>query len=674
MRILLPLLVHRAIVPVIAAQVDPRVGQLARLLAAEDRRIYDPALFEAAMASPDPVVRRQATIGAGRIQDRRAGAALMALLASPDTAAHAAAMFAVGLLGDSSLAEGVIARLGDSRPLAGGAVAEAPATLAKLGGGSARTLFSRLLDGTSHQVIAQRRRLMLPGLLVEGWRFGRHAPVRAAVAHLADTSAAVRWRAAYLLGRTRAAVGVRGLVQQAGSPDPWVRQQVVRGLTRSAVDSSGLARDSARAVLVAALRDSDPGVRVNALGALATWGDSSQARLAVPLLRDRVPNVRLQAITTLAALRGGEARQLLESLADSPGQPLVIRREAQIGLATIDPPGAARRLIEWGGHPDASLRRLAVELVAAQRTSDVAPFLHLLEDADAGVAAAAMSAFAARSGAAEALIQVLARARLEVPDRDLAAAAWSAVARVARPEDAPLLVARLARELAQPGGGANGALLNALQRLYESGPEGRQEVEAALLAGATPPAPYLVRRRALSWPVLAARWGPVWPAEVQHDGAGYERLATEYLLTPATARPRVRMTIEGRGTIDLELLGDLAPLTVANFLELVDEGFFDGGEWHRVVPNFVIQDGAGGPGARRPRMPIRDEFNPVRYDDPVLGMALSGPDTGTSQWFINLSPQPHLDGGYTVFGRVVAGAGTLEQVLQGDRITRISRR
>jgi peptidyl-prolyl cis-trans isomerase B (cyclophilin B) len=165
----------------------------------------------------------------------------------------------------------------------------------------------------------------------------------------------------------------------------------------------------------------------------------------------------------------------------------------------------------------------------------------------------------------------------------------------------------------------------------------------------------------------------VWPAEVHHAGPDYRRLAADYLLTPATARPRVRITIEGRGMIDLELLGDQAPLTVANFLELVDEGFFDGGEWHRVVPNFVIQDGAGGPGARRPRIPIRDEFNPVRYDVAVLGMALSGPDTGTSQWFINLSPQPHLDGGYTVFGRVVAGGAPLEQVLQGDRITRISR-
>ena len=75
-----------------------------------------------------------------------------------------------------------------------------------------------------------------------------------------------------------------------------------------------------------------------------------------------------------------------------------------------------------------------------------------------------------------------------------------------------------------------------------------------------------------------------------------------------------------------------------------------------MVPNFVVQagdprgDGFGGPGGA-----IRDELNRQRYNAPMLGMALSGPDTGSSQWFINLSPQPHLDGTYTIFGRVTAG-------------------
>jgi peptidyl-prolyl cis-trans isomerase B (cyclophilin B) len=200
-----------------------------------------------------------------------------------------------------------------------------------------------------------------------------------------------------------------------------------------------------------------------------------------------------------------------------------------------------------------------------------------------------------------------------------------------------------------------------------------QAVETHFLRTTTPPADYLLRRSAQGWPALAARWGTVWPAETRYSMAEYRDLASRYLLHPETARPRVRITTEGRGVVEVELLGDAAPLTVHNFLELVDRGFFDGGEWHRVIPNFVVQDGAGGPAAGRAGGAIRDEINPVRYAGPVLGMALSGPDTGTSQWFINLSPQPHLDGGYTVFGRVVGGVVPLAMILQGDQLISIRR-
>jgi len=116
-------------------------------------------------------------------------------------------------------------------------------------------------------------------------------------------------------------------------------------------------------------------------------------------------------------------------------------------------------------------------------------------------------------------------------------------------------------------------------------------------------------------------------------------------------------------------------MTVANFLRLLDRRFFDGNRWHRVVPNFVVQDGDprgdgfGGPGGA-----IRDEINRARYGgEPMLGMALSGPDTGSSQWFITLSPQPHLDGTYTVFGLVVGDLGPLSRITQGDVIRTIRR-
>ena len=110
-----------------------------------------------------------------------------------------------------------------------------------------------------------------------------------------------------------------------------------------------------------------------------------------------------------------------------------------------------------------------------------------------------------------------------------------------------------------------------------------------------------------------------------------------------------------------------------SFATLAEEGYFDQLNWHRVVPDFVVQtgdprgDGMGGPGYTIP-----DEINPVSYDAGVVGMALSGPDTGGSQWFITLSPQPHLDGTYTVFGRVVRGQHILSRLREGDRIERLT--
>jgi len=113
------------------------------------------------------------------------------------------------------------------------------------------------------------------------------------------------------------------------------------------------------------------------------------------------------------------------------------------------------------------------------------------------------------------------------------------------------------------------------------------------------------------------------------------------------------VVITEKGSFTISLMPEEAPLTVDNFVKLVRSGYFNGLEIHRVVPNFVIQDGDprgdsnGGPGWQ-----IRCEINMLPYDRGAVGMALSGKDTGGSQWFVTHSPQPHLDGGYTVFGYV----------------------
>jgi cyclophilin family peptidyl-prolyl cis-trans isomerase len=126
------------------------------------------------------------------------------------------------------------------------------------------------------------------------------------------------------------------------------------------------------------------------------------------------------------------------------------------------------------------------------------------------------------------------------------------------------------------------------------------------------------------------------------------------------------------GKIEIHLDVVETPLTTANFIDLARRGFYDGLTFHRVVPGFVAQggdprgDGNGGPGYS-----IRCEDGERPYARGAVGMALSGKDTGGSQFFITYSPQPHLDGGYTLFGRVADGMDVVDKIRPGDVIERV---
>lgn len=128
-----------------------------------------------------------------------------------------------------------------------------------------------------------------------------------------------------------------------------------------------------------------------------------------------------------------------------------------------------------------------------------------------------------------------------------------------------------------------------------------------------------------------------------------------------------------KGTFTIVFNPEEAPLTVDNFIKLARSGYFNGLEVHRVVPNFVMQDGdPRGDGNGGPGWSIRCEINMLPYDRGAVGMALSGKDTGGSQWFVTLSPQPHLDGGYTVFGHVnETDMKIVDSIVRGDKILNV---
>jgi peptidyl-prolyl cis-trans isomerase B (cyclophilin B) len=135
-------------------------------------------------------------------------------------------------------------------------------------------------------------------------------------------------------------------------------------------------------------------------------------------------------------------------------------------------------------------------------------------------------------------------------------------------------------------------------------------------------------------------------------------------------------TIEtDRGTIKLKLHADKTPKTVANFEKLVEQGFYNGLKFHRVIENFMVQTGCPqGTGTGGPGYKFADEFHPeLKHDGPgVLSMANAGPNTNGSQFFITHVETSWLNGKHSVFGRVIEGQDVVNAIRQGDKMNKVT--
>jgi cyclophilin family peptidyl-prolyl cis-trans isomerase/HEAT repeat protein len=541
-------------------------------------------------------------------------------------------------------------------------------------------------------------------------RIGDHAATPLLI-HMVgrDPSAAVRADAAFalgLLGDTSALV-LEAL--RAAAPRDWstVRPEETT-LTVEVIGALGrLGTDEARGLVIEALRRAYPARdansrRIAAEGLLAVWRFPTGAGRALSATRfvdHPDPDLRWRAALALVRLGLPEGTSRLVGLLDDPDPR--VRALAARGLAApaADSAGVATAALQGlAGALDDSHPHVRINAVRALATfgdrADLQAIADRVRDEDANVAIAAVDALATLgSGAVAPLTALLANgasplgpraaalARLAALDPDAALpvveewaadealryAAARAVGALGWPRGRPLLE-RLAADPDPRVAVAATEAAAVLAGQDELDDATREEVRVLLrrLEDAAD-----ARRRAPALRALEAATPAV--AATREDLDFYRDIVRRYVVPAMASGRRPEATIRTpHGDIRLDLLAEEAPLTVHNFLTLANDGYYDDGVWHRVVPNFVLQDGApagdpsGGPG-----WSIRDEINRVRYDRGILGMALAGPDTGGSQWFITHSPQPHLDGGYTVFGRVTAGERAMDRVVQGDPVITI---
>ena len=633
----------------------------ARLLAMVDRRERDTLLVDTLLLVGESERRARAALAIGQVQMRARYGALRRLLVDSDTAVAANAAFALGLGKDAaSLVALGRAVAGAPDPVA----REAAWALGELGDVSRSVLSLALGEGSAQPLLsstaAQRSGLVRAELLLATVKL-RAIPVTLLTPWLADTSLQAVRAAAYTIARPRVAAGVRAMLPLARHRDEIVRQHVARTLARTNVADSLAAR--AREALVLLIADSSALVRANAVRSLASFGPSVLAEMQ-GALNDRDQNVRLAALEAIGAVFLRDPA--LWRRAWSNDTSFVVRRALLVGArgAGSDAYAAAESL--WTRASDWRQRAAVIESRLRDPKVDRLKLARTFAaDADGRVRSAALSSLdtiAITDEGARALL----RSALADRDPQVRSRAISALARTPTADDLSAVLDQYAAVLREKDDEVRGALLRYIARTWDRDSARVNSVLRSRLSSLAPPAAASERAIAQRVTPLAA-WRQLPTVDAPRPAADYERIARQWLRRGATKPTAVLHT--SRGDVVIELYAADAPLVVEAFINLARTGYYRDTWFHRVVPNFVAQDGSPrGDGSGGPGFTVRDAWTRQRHDRGALGLATAGPDTGDAQYYFCHSPQPHLDGHYTVFGHIVSGYDVLDRIVQGDRV------
>jgi cyclophilin family peptidyl-prolyl cis-trans isomerase/HEAT repeat protein len=636
-------------------------------------------------------VRRRAILALGRIGSPAAVTRLVDRLSldlNPEMRALAA--FALGEIESHYAAPDLLARLDPTTETSAEVRARAVEALGKIasnknsaealgkfGVGSIRDAIVHQLPDPSQPPSDDARRIAsmaLTALL----RIKQSSTVEAIAAQLRSPSPDLRWQAANALARIREGIAwaAPALLPLLADKDPLVRAHVAR-----AISLTGDKR--ALDPVIGLLGDSDERVIASAINALGVMGDpravdpltSLGARLlagyrAFDREKEGVPtqqNLLLLIASSLGSIKDPRGLAFLKPfraaharIGSSPEVEIAIAKMGE--AAFFDVPETlklarddwravaayAQGLGELGGE---RAKKLLLDLLSGQ--PDHRAVSDILK--------------AMKQAKVEGLNAIL-TGQLKVQDVVVRATAATLLGELQDDSDGVITALGEAFKTARAdkANDARLAILDAADKL-------KHPMNIQALSDPTRDEDYIVRRHALellrqpNQEALSIKL-TVGKVETGHDKAYWRRMGQ---LAESSKKPTAIIHTR-KGDIRIELFNSDAPMTVDNFIQLSKRGFYDGLSFMRVVPNFVIQGGdprndmEGGPGHQ-----IRCEINQRPYLAGTVGMALSGKDTGGSQFFITHSPQPHLDGGYTVFGQVVAGMEVLNRIARGDRIEKV---
>jgi cyclophilin family peptidyl-prolyl cis-trans isomerase/HEAT repeat protein len=644
---------------------------LVPIIEAEDKRQWNAATMEKFLTHADPTIRARAALAAGRIGEESEIPRLTELLSKDMSESVAStAAFAIGEIESVKGADPLLQALSESKSKE--VRASAVEGLGKIGAALPETATD------------DRNRI--------------GAAIIDALKEQGDNNLTRRALTAALRAKPEGAA--KAIAEFLTSTDPRVKQDALNALARLRAEVS---LDQVRNILE---NDADPLARANAARVLGAAGDYESVEaliktITAPDLRTRVAAIR--ALASLAQSRSGpaliqrgkELRQAeppplneLREIATALGRTLVSSKDAEaiallssmrktgpeveIALARIAPqeyvndPSVNSPSEDWqelsaiaqGLGEIATLEKIPAA-VKAQALAIVRPLAQSARTPERAMydVLQAVKAFKPADLAA------IARDRLKAADVITRAAAAEILSELPpSAETTTALGAAMPIALRDQQNDAALAIVAALEK-------SKDDASTGVLLNAGMSGDHLVRRRALA--ALKGRVGMSAPTfgrvNTRNTQEDYARVAAR-----DGKRPKATITTD-KGVITLELNPSEAPLTVDTFIKLAQAGYFNGLTFHRVVPNFVIQggdprgDGNGGPGYT-----IRCEINTLSYETGAVGMALSGKDTGGSQFFITHSPHPHLDGSYTVFARVASGQDVVDKIERGHKILTVT--
>jgi cyclophilin family peptidyl-prolyl cis-trans isomerase/HEAT repeat protein len=692
---------------------------LVRIVKAEDSRSFNKTL-EDLIKDRNPAISERAALGAGRIGDEAAIPTLTALLTSGSSVrTRAMAAFAIGEIESVNGASAILALLADTNapPAVRARAVEAAGKIAAANGKDpiANSLSEAILSTLRAEALkgSQRGRDVVLMALTAALRT-RPAGADVEVAKsLVDTDPRIRTDAANTLTRLKAK-NARDVLRKLflNDPDEAVRVNAARALG-AAED-----QDSLKILIAAASADKSPNVRISAIRALASLksADSTGSLIdhgrtllvAYKASRFNNPVEKSELLEVAAALgrlvpntENEAAVRFLNEFRTADG---FSSSETEAALARVAPNAyAVMRFPEGFAYKNSKvasayaqgLTELAeakgdkikqnarvklVEYISGMKTQVKprarAEMMKAMPDL-----VAALAAFKPDN------IDEILRDELASEDVFVRAAAATAIAgRPATNDNVKALSTSFTYAFVRDkhDNDAILAVLGATAKL-----DRKAASTSALMALNSPD--YLVRKKGFE--ILSdkelARESPGLPTmveiarekhkdKVQPFTPAFGTKLGQMLSTDADYKRAVLrkngtvkavLTTE-KGTFTINFAPEDAPLTVDNFITLARSGYFNGLEVHRVVPNFVMQDGdPRGDGNGGPGWSIRCEVNMLAFDRGAVGMALSGKDTGGSQWFVTHLPQPHLDGGYTVFGHISeADMNVVDRIVRGDRI------